>query len=270
MHYIDEGTGDSILFLHGNPTSCYLWRNIIPYLLDKGRCIAPDLIGMGKSDKPRIDYGFFDHYAYLSRFIKELDLENITLVLHDWGSALGFHYAFNNRDKVKAIAFMESIYRTWQWSELRPSMGRVFRMMRTPGLGWLMVALQNGFIKKLLPGAIMRPLETAELDYYSAPYRTLSSRKPLLKWPREVPLGGKPNDVCQAVEEYSNWLKTTTLPLFCLYATPGLLIDRRAVDWIKKHMPSVKFKDVGKGIHFIQEDEPDNIGKALAKWYVEL
>jgi haloalkane dehalogenase len=151
MHYIDVGKGSPILFLHGNPTSSYLWRNIIPYLQPSARCIAPDLIGMGKSGKPDIDYTFEDHYDYLEKFIEKLNLKNITLVIHDWGSGLGFHYANKHRDNVKGIAFMEAMVKPLSWKDMPSDMRLPFRMLRTPFIGWLMISVGNIFVKKMIP-----------------------------------------------------------------------------------------------------------------------
>lgn len=270
MHYIDEGTGDTILFLHGNPTSSYLWRNIIPYLSDKGRCIAPDLIGMGKSDKPNISYKFTDHYAYLSAFIEKLELKNITLVIHDWGSALGFHYAFEHHDNIKAIAFMEAIYKPAKWNAIPKAMKKGFKMMRTPFLGWLMVSVGNIFIKKLLPSAIIRKLSKEEFEAYAAPYLTVKSRKPLRVWPTEIPFDGQPKDVYNIVLSYSNWLQQTQIPKLLIHAKPGLLIRKNDVMWIEKNFSNTKSVAIGKGFHFIQEDAPHIIGEAIADWYGNL
>ncbi len=270
MHYIDIGSGDPILFLHGNPTSSYLWRNIIPYLSDKGRCIAPDLIGMGKSDKPDIDYTFFDHYDYLSDFIEKLDLKNITLIIHDWGSGLGFHYAFKHPNNVKGIAFMEAIYKTVKWRAVPKAMRNSFKMLRTPVIGWFLTRVMNVFVKKLLPTTIFRKLTAEEIQYYEAPYLTIKSRKPLQVWPTEIPFDGYPKEVHQAVTAYHNWLKESPIPKLCLYATPGLLIRKRDVAWIAKNFKNTSVKEVGKGLHFIQEDQPQAIGKTLSEWVEHL
>ncbi|NQW36187.1 MAG: haloalkane dehalogenase [Flavobacteriales bacterium] len=266
MHYIDEGKGDPILFLHGNPTSSYLWRNVIPHLANKGRCIAPDLIGMGKSGKPDIGYTFFDHYDYLNAFIEKLDLKNITLIIHDWGSALGFYYAFKHPNNIKGIAFMEAVFKTVKWNTVPKTMKRHFKMMRLPIIGWLLTSVGNVFIKKLLPGTIIRQLSKAELKVYEAPYLTIKSRKPLQVWPTQIPFDGKPQNVHQAVSNYHNWLKESAIPKLCLYATPGLLIRKNDVAWIAEKFKNTTIKDVGKGIHFIQEDNPHGIGKALSEW----
>jgi len=213
IHYIEEGEGDPILFLHGNPMSSYLWRNIIPHLTKQGRCIAPDLIGMGKSDKPDIDYGFHDTYAYLDAFIKKLELKNITLVLHDWGSGMGFHYANLNRNNVKAIAFMEAMYDAPTLYDMPFAIQMMLKMVRNPFFGSLLVQGANVFVKKMIPDMILRKLTKEEMDYYAAPYPTFKSRKPILEWPKAVPFnGGKPKDIAKAVASWNKWLFETNIP----------------------------------------------------------
>lgn len=271
IHYIDEGKGDPILFLHGNPTSSYLWRNIIPYVQSHGRCIAPDLIGMGKSDKPDIDYGFQDTYKYLEEFIDSLALKNITLVLHDWGSGLGFHYANTHRDNIKGIAFMEAMVKPLTWKGM-PSFGlqMAFRMMRTPGIGWFMLSVANMFVKKLLPDMIVRKLSKEEIDNYELPYPTISSRKPVRTWPLDVPIDGKPKYTYDIINSYGEWLKESSVPKLFFYAQPGAIILKDTVDYIKSNFSNLKSIDIGQGLHFIQEDNPHQIGKEIAKWYLEL
>ncbi len=267
MHYIDVGKGGTILFLHGNPTSSYLWRNIIPYLQSIARCIAPDLIGMGKSDKPDIAYTFEDHYDYLEKFIEKLNLKNITLVIHDWGSGLGFHYANTHRDNIKGIAFMEAIYKPMSWDQLPPGMDKMFKMLRTPFIGWLMISVANMFVKKMIPDMIVRKLTTEEFEYYKSPYPTISSRKPVRVWPMEVPLDGEPKRVHEKTAAYASWLTETKIPKICFYAHPGGIIREDGVKYIRDHFPNTKMVDIGKGLHFIQEDNPHLIGKEIAKWY---
>ena len=270
MHYIDEGKGDPVLFLHGNPTSSYLWRNIIPYLTDNARCIAPDLIGMGKSDKPDISYTFFDHYEYLKAFIEKLKLKNITLVIHDWGSGLGFHYANEHRENIKAIAFMEAIVKTAKWKELPKDMKMAFKMLRAPFLGWLMINVGNIFVKKLLPDMVVRKLSDEEMEVYKSPYPTIRSRKPLRVWPGEIPFDGHPRNVHDVVESYHSWLKETPIPKLCFYAEPGLIIPKSLIPWIEENFPNIETVNLGKGLHFIQEDHPHTIGKKLGKWYIAI
>lgn len=267
IHYIDEGEGSPVLFLHGNPTSSYLWRNIIPYLSDKARCIAPDLIGMGKSDKPDIDYGFDDSYEYLKAFIEKLDLKDITLVIHDWGSGLGFHYANQHRNNVRGIAFMEAVYRLVDFSKMPTRIRIGMTIMRKPFFNWLMIGVGNLFIKAMLPNGIARKLSKKEIETYAAPYPTIKSRKPVRVWPREIPINGYPPHTKRIVENYHDWLKTTDIPKICFYGDPGMLIPISEIGWIKENLPNITMAPVGKGLHFLQEDQPHEIGSALAKWF---
>jgi haloalkane dehalogenase len=267
IHYIDEGSGDPILFLHGNPTSSYLWRNVIPYLQGKGRCIAPDLIGMGKSDKPNINYGFKDSYDYLNAFIEKLGLKNITLVLHDWGSALGFNYAYKHQNNIKGIAFMEAMFKTFEFSQFPTDIRIAMRMMRTPITGYLMVNVANIFIKKMIPDMIVRQLTKKEMAMYAEPYKTISSRTPLLAWPKDVPIAGKPKYSHDTVTEYVKWLKMTDIPKLCLHVEPGIAIKKEDAEWIEQNMKNTKMVHLGKGLHYIQEDYPDEIGSEIAQWH---
>lgn len=267
MHYVEQGTGDPILFLHGNPTSSYLWRNIIPHLSNQGRCIAVDLIGMGKSDKPDINYGFKDSYDYLEAFIAELGLKNVTLVIHDWGSALGFNYAYKHQKNVKAIAFMEAMFKTFEFDQFPKDIRIAMKMMRSPISGWLMVKAANIFIKKLIPDMIIRKLTKVEKAAYGEPYQTISSRTPLLAWPRDVPIAGKPEFSYNTVMEYVKWLKVTEIPKLCLHVEPGIAIKKEDAIWIKKNLKNTKMVHLGKGLHYIQEDYPEEIGTEISQWY---
>lgn len=270
LHYIDEGKGDPILFLHGNPTSSYLWRNIIPHLTPNARCIALDLIGMGKSDKPDIAYTFDNHYDYLEKFIEALNLKNITLVIHDWGSGLGFNYAYKHQDNIKGIAFMEAIFKPVEWDDLPKDFKMIFKMLRTPFVGWLMVSVVNMFVKKMLPDMIVRKLSKEELDYYKEPYPNIASRKPVRVWPMEIPISGKPKNVYEKVAAYSEWLKQSDIPKLCFYAQPGAIIKKADAEYIKNNFPNTKMVDIGEGLHFIQEDNPHLIGQEIASWYQAL
>jgi haloalkane dehalogenase len=268
MHYVDEGSGDLILFLHGNPTSSYLWRNIIPHLTSLGRCIAPDLIGMGKSDKPGLEYRFFDHVKYVEGFIEKLGLKNITLVIHDWGSALGFHYAMRHEDNIKGIAFMEAILMPVpSWDALSPDFQERFKAFRTPEVGWDMIVNNNMFVEQILPGAIVRKLTEAEMNHYREPYQEPGSRKPLWRWPNELPIEGEPADVVETVETYNRWLQQTDLPKLLFYGNPGAIIKAPVLEWCKQNLKNLRTVDIGQGIHFLQEDNPHLIGSELASWY---
>ncbi|WNJ17501.1 haloalkane dehalogenase [Pontibacter sp. G13] len=268
IHYIEEGTGDPILFLHGNPTSNYLWRNIIPYLSKQGRCIAPDLIGMGKSDKPDVAYGFHDTYQYVEGFIEKMGLKNITLVLHDWGSGMGFHYANLHRANIKAIAFMEAMYDAPTMYDMPFSVKMALRMVRNPLFGKLMVQVGNVFIKQMLPDMIVRDLTTEEKAHYAEPYPTFQSRKPLLAWPQDVPFSdGKATAATPAVQSWAPWLAESEIPKLCLYVTPGVAIKEKDVKIIEDTFRNTEMIHLGEGLHFIQEDYPHEIGHVISEWY---
>ncbi|MFT5267672.1 MAG: haloalkane dehalogenase [Acidimicrobiales bacterium] len=271
MHYIDEGEGDPILFLHGNPMSSYLWRNIIPHLSGQGRCIAPDLIGMGKSDHPDIPYRFDDQYRYLSGFVDALGIgSNVTLVIHDWGSALGFRWAHDHADDVKAIAFMEAMIKTLSLADMPGSLRMAFRMMRAPVMGWLMVSVGNIFLKKMVPDLTHAELTPEALAYYRSAYPTIASRKAVLQWPREVPLDGKPADNVAVVEAYRQWLTQTEIPKLLFHGNDGVAIKEAEVAWCQEHLSNLDIVDLGDGIHFLQETHPQTIGTELSTWYARL
>lgn len=271
MAYIEVGEGEPILFLHGNPTSSYLWRNVIPHVQEQGRCIAPDLIGMGSSDKPDIEYSFADHARYLDAFIEALDLSDITLVLHDWGSGLGFHYARRHPDNVKAIVFMEAFVQSWPSYEAMPPQGQMmFRQMRTPEAGWNYVVKQNAFIEQILPMAAGRPLTPEEMQHYRAPFVDEASRKPVWKWPNEVPIGGEPADVARSVEEYGRWLEKSEIQKLMFTVEPGFLLSGERAQWCRDHLKNLTEIRLGPGVHYIQEQYPHTIGQATAKWLREI
>lgn len=271
IHYIEEGSGDPILFLHGNPGSSYVWRNIIPHVQGHGRCIAMDLIGMGKSDKPDLDYSFFDHAKYVDGFIDALGLTNLTLVIHDWGSALGFHYAMRHEANVKAIAFMEAVMIPIpSWDVFPEEFRRTFQAFRTPDVGWDMIVNQHMFVEQILPALVARTLTDVEMDHYRAPYIDPPSRKPLWRWPNEIPIAGEPANVVAAVEAYNAKLQQSRLPKLLFSCTPGALIPAPVLEWCLQNLPHLKVVDLGSGIHFVQEDNPHLIGTELANWYSSL
>jgi haloalkane dehalogenase len=270
MHYIDEGNGDPILFIHGNPTSSYLWRNIIPHVEPYGRVIAVDLVGMGKSDKPDIGYRFVDHSRYLEAFIESLDLKNITLVVHDWGSALGFNYAMHNEDNVKGIAFMEAFLMPLTWNGFPENVKKIFQTIRTPEIGHDLIVNENFFVESLLPGAIVRNLTDEEMNQYRKPFKTVESRKPTWVWPNEIPIDGKPVDVYNIVTDYNQWLQETEIPKLLFYAKPGGLTNEPVVNWSKANLKNLQTIDLGQGIHYLQEDHPKAIGGALSNWIGQL
>ena len=271
LHYVDEGSGDPILFLHGNPTSSYLWRNVIPHVQAHGRCLAMDLIGMGKSDKPDLDYSFFDHSQYVEGFIEALGLRNLTLVLHDWGSALGFHYAMRHESNIKALAFMEALVKPIPgWEAFPPDVQEALQAFRTPEVGWDMIVNQHMFVERLLPALVVRQLTDAEMDYYRAPYVDPPTRKPVWRWPNEIPIAGEPTNVVAVVEEYSRKLQQSPLPKLLVTATPGAIVTAPVVEWCQQNLPHLTVVDIGPGTHYFQEDNPHGIGTALANWYQRL
>ena len=270
MHYIDEGKGDPILFLHGNPTSSYLWRNIIPYVTDKARAIAVDLIGMGKSNKPDIDYRFFDHAKYVEGFIETLGLKNITLVIHDWGSALGFYYAMRDESNIKGIAFMEAILMPTSWEAFPEPVRELFQGFRTPEVGWDMLVNKNIFIEEVLPGGIVRKLSKEEMENYRAPFKDSTNRKPIWRWPNEIPIDNEPADVVGVVNDYNQKLQASDIPKLLFHATPGALTPPELVKWCQQSLKQLKTVDIGQGSHYLQEDNPHLIGSELASWYENL
>jgi haloalkane dehalogenase len=266
MHYLEEGEGDPILLLHGNPTSSFIWRNIIPELSTLGRCIAPDLIGMGRSQKPRIDYRFFDHAKYLEEFVHALKLRNITIVGHDWGGALGFYYAMHHERNIRAVAFFETILKPLSWTDFPSGAKLAFKLFRLPGIGQLMIQGLNLFVKRVLPMGVVVPLEPAVLAEYERPFRTYSSRKPLWKMPNDVPIDGRPADVAGAAERWAVWLGRSETPKLLLHATPGALVRTADVSWARANIRNLEVVDVGAGIHYLQEDQPVGVTQALMKW----
>jgi haloalkane dehalogenase len=224
MHYVEQGTGSPILFLHGNPTSSYLWRNIIPFAVPYGRAVAVDLIGMGRSDKPDLAYRFFDHFDYLDDFIEALDLVDLTLVVHDWGSALGFHHATRHPGRVKRIAFMDAIVEPMRWKDTPAPLAWLFKRFRDPVKGHRMNGEKNFFVKRLLPMMASRCLTAAQKAAYAAPYADVASRKPVEQWPREIPFDDEPADMAAVVTTYNAWLRRSPIPKLFLWAKPGAII----------------------------------------------
>lgn len=273
LHYVEEYTDlnnteqTTFLFLHGNPTSSYLWRNIIPYVKGKGRAIAIDLIGMGESDKPDIAYTFQDHIKYVNAFIETKKLKTIVLVIHDWGSALGFQYASQNESNIKGIVFMEALTRPMVWNDMPLLQKIIFKMFRNEKKGHKMIAEKNMFIKSFLyKQGIKRKLSDSEKEYYAKPYPTVASRKPIEVWPREIPIEGEPKRNFDIVKSYAAWLRNTNIPKLLLHATPGMLFTKKEVARLKSELKNLETQNVGKGKHYIQEDQPIAIGEAIAKW----
>ena len=273
MAYVDEGKGDPIVFLHGNPVSSYLWRNILPHLEGKGRLIAPDLIGMGDSGRlPNSgpgEYRFVQHRAYLAALFEQIGVrEKVTLVIHDWGSALGFHWAHRHPQAVKGIAYMEAIVRPLSWGDWPDQSRNAFKGLRSEG-GEEMVLEKNFFVEKLLPHAILRTLDEAEMAEYRRPFlEPGESRRPTLTWPREIPIDGDPADVVKIVGDYADWFAEGDVPKLFVDADPGAILVGKQREFCRA-WPNQTNVTV-KGHHFIQEDSPEEIGRAIADWYSTL
>lgn len=269
MTYVEMGEGDPIVFLHGNPTSSYLWRNIMPHLKDQGRCIAPDLIGMGDSDKldnvGANSYRFVEHRDYLDGILEALGVtENVTLVIHDWGSALGFDWANRHRSAVKGVAYMEGIVRPMDWSEWSKEATAIFQGFRSEA-GEDMVLAKNIFVENVLPGSVLRGLTDDEMKVYRRPFENEGEdRRPTLTWPRQIPLGGEPADVVGIVQDYADWMAGNDLPKLFVNAEPGAILIGAQREFCRgwKNQQEVTVK----GSHFIQEDSPHEIGEAIANW----
>jgi haloalkane dehalogenase len=271
MSYIDTGKGDPIVFLHGNPTSSYLWRNIIPHLEKHGRCLAPDLIGMGQSGKaPGGSYRFVDHARYLDAWFDALNLDkNITFVVHDWGSALCFYRVYRNPECVKAIAYMEEgIVEPLSW-DMWPDMARpIFESLRSPA-GEEMVLEKNLFIERILPGSELRGLTEEEMEVYRRPYPEKGeSRRPMLTWPREIPFDGEPADVHEIISAYAAWLPATGFPKLFINAEPGVILTGKQREYCRTWENQKEI--TVRGSHFIQEDSPHEIGSAIDEFLREM
>ena len=268
--YVDRGMGDPIVFLHGNPTSSYLWRHVIPHLEGLGRCLAPDLVGMGESGKAKDgSYRFADHARYLDQWFELLGLnQNVTLVMHDWGSALGFHWAHRNPAKVKGMVYMEAIVRPVTWEDWPETARRIFQGMRSPD-GEGMILERNLFVERILPASVIRELSQEELDVYRRPYlEPGESRRPTLTWPREIPIDGQPGDIVELVSESAQWLSTSTLPKLFINGDPGAILAGAQREFCRS-WPNQREVTVS-GLHFLPEDSPNEIGQAIAEWYRSL
>lgn len=274
MAYVEAGEGDPIVFLHGNPTSSYLWRNVIPHLEALGRCIAPDLIGMGASDKlpdsGPSSYSFLQHRDYLNALFEALGVErNVTLIVHDWGSALGFDWARHNENAVKGIAYMEALVKPARWADQDAQVQQMFGALRSSA-GEQMILEQNMFIEQVLPGATMRQLSDEEMTIYRRPFQHPGEdRRPMLTWPRQIPFDGEPGDVHEIIDAYSRWLSASSVAKLFIDAEPGLIMAQKGMRDFAASLINQKRTTV-QGVHFIQEDCPDQIGEAIAAWLHEL
>ena len=270
MAYVDTGMGRPVVFLHGNPTSSYLWRNVIPHVESRARCLAPDLIGMGQSGKnPAGTYRFADHARYLDAWLDAARPEGpILFVIHDWGSALAFDWGRRHADRVGGFVYMEAIVRPFSWSDWPDAARGIFEALRSPA-GEEMVLEKNLFVERILPASVLRGLTDEEMDVYRRPYvEAGESRRPTLTWPRELPIDGEPADVAEIVAAYSTWLAESPLPKLLISADPGAILTGSQREFCRR-WPNQQEITVS-GNHFIQEDSPDEIGRAVAEFAEQL
>ena len=270
MAYVDVGAGDPVVFLHGNPTSSYLWRNVMPHVEALAHCLAPDLVGMGESgDAPEGSYRFVDHARYLDAWFDALGLAHrVTLVGHDWGSALAFHWARRFPGRVRALVYMEGIVRSLTWAEWPEAARGIFQAMRSPA-GEEVVLQKNVFVERILPASVVRGLTAEEMAAYRKRFlEPGESRRPTLTWPRQIPLGGEPADVVAIVDDYARWLSTSSLPKLFVNAEPGSILVGAQREFCRRwpHQREVTVR----GSHFIQEDSPAEIGQAIADFLRDL
>ena len=270
MHYVEMGTGDPIVFQHGNPTSSYLWRNIMPALEPHGRCIALDLIGMGDSEKLTPSgpdrYTFAEHYTYFAAALEALDVvERVTLVIHDWGSALGFHWASQHPEKVAGICYMEAIVAPFpSWAAFSEDAAPVFQGFRSPA-GEEMVLEKNIFVERVLPGSILRQMSEEEMAVYRRPFLNPGEdRRPTLTWPRQIPIAGEPADVTEVATHYSEWLRSSPVKKLFINAEPGAILTGEMRDLCRQWPNQTEVTVTGS--HFIQEDSPEEIAQAIVDW----
>ncbi|MEV6156435.1 haloalkane dehalogenase [Nonomuraea sp. NPDC052129] len=269
LHYRESGTGAPIVFLHGNPTSSHLWREVMP-AVGPGRLLAPDLIGMGESGKPDIDYTFADHARYLDAWFDALDLQEVVLVGHDWGGALAFDWATRHPGRVRGIAFTETIVKPMTWEEFPEGGRELFRAIKTEGVGEAMILDDNAFLEQGLPGTVATPISQGDLDVYGKPYPTRESRRPLLQWPRAMPLGGEPADVVARVEAYDRWLAASAdVPklLLTFAPGPGAMMHEDMIAWCAANMAALEIEHSEEVAgHHTPEDHPVLIATAISAW----
>lgn len=270
MSYLEQGEGEVVLFVHGNPTAAYLWRNVIPFVSGNHRAIAVDLIGMGHSGKPEIGYTFEDHARYLDAFVEAMGLTEFTLVAHDWGSALAWNFARRHPEMIIRLAFMEGVvppaFPQPSYEAMGEQTGGMFRDMRDPEKGRQMIMENNMFVTDILPMMIDRPLGDAARAEYAAPYARVEDRLPTWVWPRQVPIGGEPASNVVLMEDIRTFMGDTTMPVLLVYVEPGVLIPPEAVPYYVGLIDNLETAFVGRGLHFIQEDQPVAIGRAVADW----
>jgi haloalkane dehalogenase len=269
MSYVEAGErGPTVLLLHGNPTSSFIWRNVIPQIAPSARCVAPDLIGFGRSGKPDIGYRFADHVRYVDAFIEALGLKQMYFVVQDWGSALGFHYAARKPDSVRGLAFMEFIrpMPTWEDFSPEPQAQALFKAFRTPGQGEKLVREENAFVEQVIPSVTVHKLSEEEMMAYRDPFPTPASRKPILAFPRDLPIAGEPADVYEMSEWDHEALRESQYPKLLFHGDPGALISPATARKFAGQLRNCQLVNLGPGRHYLQEDHGETIGRTVADW----
>lgn len=262
LHYIEHGTGDPILFLHGIPASCYLWRNIIPHLASLGRCIAPDLIGFGKSDKPQIDYSVQDHIKYIEKFIEQLKLKNVTLIMHGIGSLIGLHYSMQHEKNCKGLVFYEAFLHSINSYDISLPFQEQLHLLQEMG----QEATGAALVDKMISQQVMRKLTNSQIAHYHAPFTAKGSELPILQYLKELPTGDNKSLIESLTADYSNKLTKSSLPTLLLYSVPGFLTTMTTIIWAKEHLKNIELADLGEELHFAQESCPQVMGETISVW----
>jgi haloalkane dehalogenase len=272
MAYREAGDREApaALFLHGNPTSSYIWRNILPLIAPVAYCIAPDLIGFGQSGKPAIEYRFADHVRYLDAFLDHAGISSAFVIAQDWGTGLAFHLAARRPDFIRGLAFMEFIRPMPTWNDFHPDAIETFKKFRTPGVGEEMILEGNAFVEGVLPRATVRKFTDEEMAVYRAPFPTVESRRPTWRFPNELPIEGKPVDVYSAMEEAHHALAQSTYPKLLFVGNPGALISPAFGESFAKGLKNCRVIQLPSGLHFLQEDHPEVIGTTVKQWLIDL
>ena len=269
MHYLEAGDNSlpTLVLIHGMPTSSYLWRRVIPLLEQDCHCVAPDLMGMGRSDKPNIDYRIFEHIDYFERFIEQKGLKDIILVLHGWGSVVGFEYARRHPENVRGLIFYEAHIRpVTEWNMLSLPVQQFAALLTRQGASYRAVMKQNYLVEKLLPQGMMQKLTPAEMDAYRQPFKTIESRKPLWQYIQDLPLGKGPDDVIELIDTYSTWLQQANIAKLMLYAVPGFITTIETVAWAQEKLHNLTLVALDDALHFAQETMPQEFAEAISKW----
>jgi haloalkane dehalogenase len=272
MAYREAGDREApvALFLHGNPTSSYIWRNILPLVAPVAHCVAPDLIGFGQSGKPGIEYRFSDHVRYFDAFLEQAGITSAFVIAQDWGSGLAFHLASRRPDFIRGLAFMEFIRPMPTWNDFHPDQIETFQKFRTPGIGEEMILEGNAFIEGVLPAATVRKLTDEEMSVYRAPFPTPASRRPTWRFPNELPIEGKPADVYSTIEKAHRALAESSYPKLLFVGNPGALISPAFAENFAKRLKNCRVVQLSSGLHYLQEDHPDVIGTNIKEWLIDL